>query len=74
MPEPNRDELLRLLKGSPQPEVSIRSLADRMGASESATAALVEELETEGRLRREGERLLVVEPAASQQPGDEPIP
>ncbi|MDP9378072.1 MAG: hypothetical protein M3P40_10980 [Actinomycetota bacterium] len=74
MAGPDRDELIRLIKGTPQPEVSTQSMAERMGASESETAALIEQLVSEGRLQREGDRLIVVEPAASQAPPDVPIP
>jgi DNA-binding IclR family transcriptional regulator len=69
----HRAELLRLVKGSPQPQVWISGFAERMGVSDAEAAAMVDELLAEGALRRDGERLIVVEPAAFE--GDErPIP
>lgn len=67
-----RDELLRLLKGAPTPEVSTETAARRIGIAPDEAERLVTELEAEGRLRREGERLIVVEPAASG--SDRPLP
>ena len=74
MAGPDIDELLRLLKGSPQPELNVQALAQRTGASIAATESALERLESEGRLRRDGDRLIVVEPAASQAAKDESIP
>lgn len=56
-----RDELLRLLKGSPQPQVSIEALAAQMGVSPAEAEQLVEELLRAGLLRRNGQRLVVVQ-------------
>ena len=69
-----RAELLRLVKGSPQPGVGVQGLAERMGLSEAETRALIADLIAEGRLQRDGERLLVVEPAASAAREDTEIP
>ncbi|HWT24029.1 MAG TPA: hypothetical protein VN213_11035 [Solirubrobacteraceae bacterium] len=69
-----RDELLRLVKASPQPELGVESMAQRIGIPLEDAEALVDELVGEGRLRRDGDRLLAVEPAASEAPPDEPIP
>ena len=74
MAGPDIDELLRLLKGSPQPELNVQALAQRTGASIAETESALERLESEGRLRRDGDRLIVVEPAASRAPEDERIP
>ena len=74
MARPDIDELLRLLKGSPQPELNVQALAQRTGASIAETESALERLESEGRLRRDGDRLIVVEPAASRAPEDERIP
>ena len=70
----HRAELLRLVKGSPQPELGVNALAQRMGISEGDTQALIDALVAEGRLRRDGDRLLVVERAASEAPPAEEIP
>ena len=70
----HRDELLTLLKATPQPETPFASLAREIGVSEAELHGLVEELETEGRVIREGDRLIVVEPAAAPyEPGEEPV-
>ncbi len=57
----HRDEVVQLVKGSPQPELSTTGLAERTGLSEDEMRALVDELVAEGRLRREGDRLIAVE-------------
>ncbi len=74
MGSPDLDELLRLLKGSPQPELNVQALAQRTGTSISETESALERLESEGRVRRDGDRLIVVEQAASQASPDERIP
>ena len=70
----HRAEILRLIKGSPQPPLGLTGLAERTGLSEEQTRELVEALVRDGALREEGERLIVVEPAASEAPDDRPIP
>jgi DNA-binding IclR family transcriptional regulator len=67
-------EMLRLIKGSPQPEVSVPEIGRRMGVSAREAEELAEELVRQGRLLRDGDRLVVVEPAAGAAPPDEPIP
>jgi DNA-binding IclR family transcriptional regulator len=69
-----RAELLRLVKGSPQPEVSVAEIGRRMGVDEAEARSLVDELIAEQRLFQDGDRLVVVEPAAFEAPPDEPIP
>ena len=69
-----RDELLRLVKGSPQPELGVETMARRIGIPLEEAEALVGELVGEGSLRRDGDRLVAVEPATSEAPPDEPIP
>ena len=64
MSDEHRDEIVQLVKGSPQPELSIGGLAERTGLSEAETRAHVDALVETGRLRREGDRLIAVEPAA----------
>jgi DNA-binding IclR family transcriptional regulator len=70
--EEHRAEILRLVKGSPQPEVNVGSLAERTGLGLTETRAAIETMVEDGQLRWEGERLLAVEPAASE--ADRPIP
>jgi DNA-binding IclR family transcriptional regulator len=67
-------ELLRLIKGAPQPEVSVPEIARRMGIRAAEAEELVERLIHEGRLLRDGDRLVVVEHAAWMTRPDEPIP
>jgi len=67
-------ELLRLIKGSPQPELSVQSLAERIGIPEGEAEAMIEDLIRQGRLVREGDRLLVVERAASAADPGQDIP
>jgi DNA-binding IclR family transcriptional regulator len=57
----HRDEIVQLVKGSPQPELSLTGLSERTGLGEADTRRLVDALVAEGRLRREGERLIAVE-------------
>ena len=57
----HRDEIVQLVKGSPQPELSIGGLAERIDRDEAHTQGLVDALVAEGRLRREGDRLIAVE-------------
>lgn len=67
-------ELLRLVKGSPQPEISVHEIARRMGVPAAYAEELVEQLVREGRLLRDADRLVVVEHAAWVTRPDEPIP
>jgi DNA-binding IclR family transcriptional regulator len=60
----HREEIVQLVKGSPQPELSITGLAERTGLSEAETRAVVDALVREGRLREEGDRLIAVESGA----------
>jgi DNA-binding IclR family transcriptional regulator len=60
----HREEIVQLVKGSPQPELSISGLAERTGLGEAETRALVDALVREGRLREEGGRLIAVESGA----------
>jgi DNA-binding IclR family transcriptional regulator len=57
----HREEIVQLIKGSPQPELSMTGLAERTGLSEADTRRLVDGLVAEGRLRREGDRPIAVE-------------
>jgi DNA-binding IclR family transcriptional regulator len=58
----HRAELLQLVAGSPQPEVGIDGIAEQIGLSRERTNELVDQLIAEGRLRRDEDRLIVVEP------------
>jgi len=73
-PDEHPRELLRLIKGSPQPELSVQSLAERIGIPEGEAEAMIEDLIRQGRLVREGDRLLVVERAASAADPGQDIP
>ncbi len=64
MSEEHREEIVQLIEGSPQPELSITGLAERTGLSEADTRAHVDALIAAGRLRAEGDRLIAVEPGA----------
>jgi DNA-binding IclR family transcriptional regulator len=68
------DETLRLLKGAPHPEVGVQAIAERLGVEISEAQKILDDLEREGRIRRDGDRWIVIEPAASAAPPDEPIP
>jgi DNA-binding Lrp family transcriptional regulator len=68
----HRSELLRLLRGAPH--LPIGSMARELGVSEPEVQGLIEALEHDRRVVREGERLIVVEPAAAPyEPGEEPV-
>jgi DNA-binding Lrp family transcriptional regulator len=71
-PDDHRSELMRLLRGAPQ--LPAGSMARELGITEAELHGLIEELEEQGRLRRDGERLILVEPAAAPyEPGEEPV-
>jgi DNA-binding IclR family transcriptional regulator len=68
----HRSELLRILRGAPQ--LPLGSIAREIGISDAELRGLVEALESQGRLTRDGDRLIVVEPAAAPyEPGEEPV-
>lgn len=67
-------ELLRLVKGTPQPEPSIAELARLIGEQESETRERVQRLIAAGRLRREGDRLIAVDHALDDASPGEQIP
>jgi DNA-binding IclR family transcriptional regulator len=64
MDSEHRAELLQLIKGSPQPEVWITGFAERIGVRDAEVQRMIGELLAEGVLLQQGERLIVVEPAA----------
>ena len=69
----HRREALRIIKGSPHPDVSLAEIARQLGVSEDEARGLVDALERDGKLVRDGDRLVVVEPsAAPAEPGEEP--
>jgi DNA-binding Lrp family transcriptional regulator len=71
-PDEHRSELMRLLRGAPP--LPPGSMARELGITESELQGLIEELEEKGRLRRDGERLILIEPAAAPyEPGEEPV-
>jgi predicted ArsR family transcriptional regulator len=68
----HRSELLALLRGAPS--MPVGSLARELGDTEAEVRGLIEELLEKGRLVREEDRLVVVEPAAAPyEPGEEPV-
>jgi DNA-binding IclR family transcriptional regulator len=70
-PDDHRSELMRLLRGAPP--LAPGSMARELGVTEAELHGLIEELEQQGHVRREGERLILVEPAAAPyEPGEEP--
>ena len=52
-------ELIQLIEGSP-PEVGLPEMAREIGISEDEAERLIADLERAGRLRRDGDRLIVV--------------
>jgi DNA-binding Lrp family transcriptional regulator len=68
----HRSELLRLLRGAPR--LPVGSMARELGVSEPEVVGLIEALERDKRVVRDGDRLIVVEPAAAPyDPGELPI-
>lgn len=53
-------ELIQLIEGSPQPEVGLSEMAREIGITQDEAERLVARLERAGRLRRDGDRLVVV--------------
>jgi DNA-binding IclR family transcriptional regulator len=51
---------MQLIEGSPQPDVSLSDMARQIGISDEDAERLVARLETAGKLRREGERLIAI--------------
>ena len=72
MDQKHRDELLQLIKGGPEPEVDVATIARRMGVGEDDAQSMVGELVREGTLEVDGDRLIVVERPADR-PGDEAV-
>jgi DNA-binding Lrp family transcriptional regulator len=71
-PDDHRSELLRLLRGASQ--LPLGSMAREIGITEAEARGLVEDLLDKGRLVRQDDRLVVVEPAAAPyEPGEEPV-
>lgn len=68
--EEHRAEILRLLKGAPG--LGVTGLAERIGTGDDEVERLLGELARRDRVRRDGDRWIVVEPAASET--DEPLP
>ena len=58
-----REELLQLVRGAPQPGVDLDGMAAHIGVTRERLEREVDELVQQGRLRRQDERLIVVEPA-----------
>ncbi len=58
-----RDELLQLLRGAPQPGMDLDGIAAQIGVPRARVDEEVERLERQGHLRRQGDRLIVVERA-----------
>jgi len=68
----HREELLTLLRGAPS--MPIGSLARELGDTEAEVQGLIDDLLASGRIVREEDRLVVVEPAAAPyEPGEEPV-
>ena len=53
-------ELLTLIEGTPEPQRHLEEFGREIGLSFDEVGSMVERLEREGRLRWEGERLIVV--------------
>jgi DNA-binding MarR family transcriptional regulator len=60
------EEIVQIVKGSPQPEVSASGIADQIGVDEARAGALIDELVRQGRLTRDGERLIAIERAVDE--------
>lgn len=54
-------ELITLIEGTPDAEHHLDEFARQLGLDNDETGRLIESLERQGRLRWEGERLIVVE-------------
>jgi predicted transcriptional regulator len=67
-------EVLRLIKGSPEPQPSAAELARLVGEDERTMRARLERLIAEGRLQRDGTRLIAVDDALDDAEPDEEIP
>jgi DNA-binding Lrp family transcriptional regulator len=57
----HRRELLQLVEGSPQPDVSIDEIGRAIGLTPEATERLVADLERDGHITRDGDRVIAVE-------------
>jgi DNA-binding IclR family transcriptional regulator len=64
----HRREMLQLIEGSPQPDLSVAELGRAIGLSEEQAERLVEDLERDGQIVRDGDRLIAVE--AEEDTGD----
>jgi DNA-binding IclR family transcriptional regulator len=60
------EEIVQIVKGSPQPEVSVSGIADQIGVGDAETRALIDELVRQGRLTHDGERLIAIERAVDE--------
>ena len=56
-----QEELLQLIAGAPHPPLDLSGWAEELGITDRHAQALVETLIRRGRLRRDGERLIVVQ-------------
>ena len=54
-------DLITLIEGTPDAEHHLDEFARQLGLDSDETGRLIESLERQGRLRWEGERLIVVE-------------
>lgn len=54
-------ELLQLIEGSPQPDLSVTELGRAIGVSREEADRLVAELERAGHVTRDGDRVIAVE-------------
>ncbi len=57
----HRRELLQLIEGSPQPDLSVAELGRAIGVSPKEADRLVAELERAGHVTRDGDRVIAVE-------------
>jgi DNA-binding IclR family transcriptional regulator len=56
----HKREFLQQIEGSPQPTLSIEEIGRAIGVEGAALDELVSELEREGHLRRDGDRVIAV--------------
>jgi predicted transcriptional regulator len=57
----HREEVLQIIQGSPEP--TIAEIAGQIGDTEDEVRGIIEGLERDGHIAREGERLIVIEPS-----------
>ena len=58
----HKEEMLQLIKGSPNPPLMVGGMAEEIGISFEEAEQLLAELVREGRVEMDGERPIAIEP------------